>query len=82
MRASDKYYLYLYNDNINSFEKVVGVLTDVLDWTIYQAEQCALIAHENERVCLRSGTFAELSQQSYTLKKAGITAVMLPTKDI
>jgi len=82
MRASDEYYLYLYNDNINSFEKVVSVLTEVLQWTIYQAEQCALIAHENDKVCLRSGTFAELSKQSYTLKKAGVTAIMVPDKDI
>jgi hypothetical protein len=69
----------LYNDNINSFDRVVRTLSKVLNWSVYQSEQCALIAHEKDRTILKSGSYLELRQQSNLLRKAGITATLEPT---
>jgi ATP-dependent Clp protease adapter protein ClpS len=72
------YNLYLYNDSINSFDRIVNVLSKVLDWSVYQSEQCALIAHEKDRTILKRGSYHELKQQSNLLRKAGITATLEP----
>lgn len=81
MRSKDTYNLYLYNDNINSFDKVVKALTRVLDWTCYQSEQCTLMAQEKDRIILKSGSYIELREQSRMLKKMGIIATLEPTTD-
>ncbi len=79
MIDKSNYNLCLYNDNINSFDRVVRTLSKVLDWSVYQSEQCALIAHEKDRTILKSGSYLELRQQSNLLRKAGITATLEPT---
>ena len=71
-----QYRLYLYNDNINSFEKVIRVLTQNLEWTIYQAEQMAMLAHEKERVVLRTDNYIPLLKQSRLLKREGLTVTI------
>jgi ATP-dependent Clp protease adapter protein ClpS len=75
------YDLYLYNDNINPFEKVIGTLMRTLDWTVYQAEQCALMAHEKDRTILKSGSYIELRKHSRILKNAGIVTALERKKD-
>ena len=79
MIDKSNYNLCLYNDNINSFDRVVRTLSKVLNWSVYQSEQCALIAHEKDRTILKSGSYLELRQQSNLLRKAGITATLEPT---
>ena len=74
--AKPKYKLYLYNDNINSFNKIVRILTEVLDWTVYQSEQCALMAHENDKTVLKRGTYTELAKYCKAIKKARIAAAI------
>ena len=72
----NQYKLYLYNDSINSFEKVIRALTQNLDWTMYQAEQMAMLAHEKERIVLRTDNYIPLLKQSRLLKKEGLTVTI------
>ncbi len=44
------YTLCLHNDNINTFAYVINILCDVCKYSLIQAEQCAIIAH-NKGVC-------------------------------
>ena len=37
--------LVLHNDEINTFDYVMGVLVEICDHSITQAEQCATITH-------------------------------------
>ena len=41
--------LILINDNFNSFDYVIDCLTALCDHDMIQAEQCALITHNNGR---------------------------------
>jgi len=76
MNSDVIYNLYLYNDSINSFERVIRSLTQALDWTIYQAEQCAMIAHEKERTVLLTGGYIDLYKHSRRLKAVGLTVAI------
>ena len=52
--------LILINDNYNSFDYVIDCLTALCDHDIIQAEQCALITHNNGRCKIMSSTKSEL----------------------
>jgi ATP-dependent Clp protease adaptor protein ClpS len=52
--------LVLYNDDKNSFMKVKACLIRYCDHFPIQADQCALIAHNNKKVIIKDGDFMEL----------------------
>ena len=52
--------LILINDNYNSFDYVIDCLTALCDHDIIQAEQCALITHNNGRCKIMSSVKSEL----------------------
>jgi len=52
--------LILHNDEVNTFDHVIGVLQDVCNHNKIQAEQCALITHLKGWCEIKRGTLNEL----------------------
>lgn len=52
--------LVLYNDDVNTFDHVIDCLIDYCKHTPIQAEQCALIVHNNGKAVVKSGSLDEL----------------------
>jgi len=52
--------LILYNDEINTIDHVIESLMKCCDHTLYQANQCALIAHYNGKCTIKVGLVEEL----------------------
>lgn len=60
-------YLYILNDNVNSFKKVYAVLMKELEHLPIQAEQCCMIAHNNGKCHVKTGEYIEMLKLQETL---------------
>ena len=69
----DKKNIILYNDHVNTFDHVVDSLVSFCDHTDIQAEQCALIVHNNGKCSVMSGIQDELEPIASILLKLGLT---------
>jgi ATP-dependent Clp protease adaptor protein ClpS len=49
--------LYVYNDNENSFKKIIYAFMLILGHNMTQAEQCALIIHNNGKCCVKRDSY-------------------------
>ena len=72
----DKKQLILYNDDINSFQWVIECLMDILGFTLNQAEQSALLAHERGKIAIKSGDYDTLKPYHEEFGKCGITTAI------
>jgi ATP-dependent Clp protease adaptor protein ClpS len=52
--------LILYNDDHNSFDHVIMSLIKYCSHSMLQAEQCAMIVHNNGKCAIKSGTMEKL----------------------
>jgi ATP-dependent Clp protease adaptor protein ClpS len=66
--------LVLHNDEINTFDYVMGVLVEICDHSITQAEQCATITHFKGKCEVRSGSFSDMKELRYQLISRGLKA--------
>lgn len=66
--------LILYNDDHNSFDHVITCLVKYCKHTELQAEQCALIVHQNGKCDVKSGPKDELVPICTALLDNGLTA--------
>lgn len=66
-------HLYLLDDEVNSFEYVIKALMTVCGHNYYQAEQCAMITHNNQLCHIFSGLGNEPIYMYETLLKHGLT---------
>ncbi len=64
--------LVLYNDDVNSFDNVIDSLVDVLDYNIFQAEQCAIIVHHSGKCELKTSDREDLKPYHLKLKGRGL----------
>jgi ATP-dependent Clp protease adaptor protein ClpS len=55
-----EYMLMLYNDDVHSFDYVIGALIEVCDHTEEQATQCTLIVHYKGSCDIKKGSLKEL----------------------
>jgi ATP-dependent Clp protease adaptor protein ClpS len=69
--------LILYNDNKNSFAKVTACLIRYCEHMPIQAEQCALIAHNNKKVNIKTGDFMELFDMQNNLQKHNLNVELI-----
>ncbi len=53
-KFSEQYSLILWNDDVNSFDDIIDALVDICDHNVFQAEQCATIAHYKGKCSVRS----------------------------
>ena len=67
-----KHHLYIYNDSSHSFNYVWACLMEVLGHQPLQAEQCCLIAHNNNKAHVKSGDIVELLEFEKKLTEKGL----------
>ena len=65
--------LILYNDDINSFQYVMLALSSVLNYTLEQSEQIALIVHNKGKAIIKTGEYLSLKNYYEQLKQLDLT---------
>lgn len=68
--------IVVYNDNVNTFDWVILSLMEVLEHSLHQAEQCALIIHNRGKCGVKAGTHDALKPYRDALTERGIKAVI------
>ncbi|MES2517544.1 MAG: ATP-dependent Clp protease adaptor ClpS [Bacteroidota bacterium] len=66
--------LMVFNDEINTFDFVIGTLIEVCGHTPEQAEQCTLLIHYKGKCSVKKGTFEELAPMRNDICRRGIAA--------
>ena len=69
--------LILYNDDKSSFAKVTACLIRYCEHMPIQAEQCALIAHNNKKVTIKDGDFMEMLDIKNNLENHNLTVELI-----
>ncbi len=64
----------LYNDDVNTFDWVIECLMKYCDHEYLQAQQCALIVHNNGKCRVKNGGFDDLEPVCIALLDAGLSA--------
>jgi ATP-dependent Clp protease adaptor protein ClpS len=72
--------LIVYNDDFNTFEWVIQCFVEVLNHTLEQSEQLALIIHFKGKATVKSGSKAELMPLREGLIDRGLSAVIEEVK--
>ena len=67
-----KYQLILKNDNKNSYDYVMAVLIKVCYHELLQAEQCAIITHNNGQCDIYSGDLDTILEKEAMLEELGL----------
>ena len=66
--------IVLHNDDVNTFDHVIGSLVEVCEHEPIQAEQCAWIVHHNGKCSVKRGTFDQLEPRCTALLDRGLSA--------
>ncbi len=66
--------LWIFNDDVNSFDDVIDSLIEICDHDPIQAEQCAFIAHTKGKCAVKNGEFPILEVMLVALFDRGLTA--------
>ncbi|HXC05445.1 MAG TPA: ATP-dependent Clp protease adaptor ClpS [Bacteroidia bacterium] len=66
--------IILYNDDVNTFDHVIDSLIHYCDHEPEQAEQCALIVHNNGKCAVKNGSYEELVPICSALLDQGLSA--------
>jgi ATP-dependent Clp protease adaptor protein ClpS len=69
--------IVLFNDDVNTFDHVIGTLINVCDHSPVQAEQCALIVHYNGKCTVKTGEYNDLKPRCSKLLEAGLNAELV-----
>ncbi len=72
--GSEKSFLILFNDEINTFEHVIKSLVEVCGHDSVQAEQCALIVHLKGSCEIKTGMKEVLQAMSRSLNAKGLNS--------
>lgn len=74
--ATHGHQIIVWNDEVNTFDWVIITLMEVCGHTQEQAEQCALIIHNNGKYAVKQGTFDELRPMCEAIIDRGINATI------
>jgi len=66
--------IVVYNDDVNSFEHVILCFIKYCNHDLIQAEQCALIIHNNGKCAVKNGTYSKLKPICEALLDNGLRA--------
>ncbi|NNE03728.1 MAG: ATP-dependent Clp protease adaptor ClpS [Eudoraea sp.] len=69
--------IVLFNDDVNTFDHVIGTLINVCDHSPVQAEQCSLIVHYNGKCTVKTGEYNDLKPRCSKLLEAGLNAELV-----
>jgi ATP-dependent Clp protease adaptor protein ClpS len=73
---SEGRFLILHNDDIHSFDYVIGALIEVCDMEAAQAEQCTFLVHYKGKCDIKKGTFGLLKPFKEGLIDHGLNATI------
>ncbi len=68
--------LIVHNDDVNTFDHVIGCLVEICGHDPIQAEQCAWIVHYNGKCSVKRGTFDNLEPRCTALLDRGLSATI------
>jgi len=74
---TDEHDLVVFNDDVNTFEHVAGILVKVCKHTQEQAEQCTFIIHYKGKCAVKKGSRNKLKPMCQSILDAGIQAAIL-----
>jgi len=66
--------IVLHNDDVNSFDHVITCLIAYCNHTATQAEQCALIIHNQGKCSVKTGSIEDLKPICEALQEKGLNA--------
>lgn len=66
--------IVVYNDDVNTFEHVILCFIKYCNHDLIQAEQCALIIHNNGKCAVKNGTYSKLKPICEALLDNGLRA--------
>lgn len=69
--------LYLFNDDVNTFDFVIDSLVEICDHHPEQAEQCAYIVHYKGKCVVKKGPMDVLKPMCDELTRRQLTAKVL-----
>ncbi len=69
--------IVLFNDDVNTFDHVIGTLISICDHSPEQAEQCSLIVHYNGKCTVKTGEYNDLKPRCSKLLEAGLNAELV-----
>jgi ATP-dependent Clp protease adaptor protein ClpS len=75
--VTDVYRLFVFNDDVNTFDWVIETLMDVCKHSPEQAEQCALIVHNKGKCSVKDGDWEELAIMRQEICRRGISAEVI-----
>ena len=73
---SNPYKLILHNDDVNSFDHVIGCLVRICSHEYHQAEQGAQIVHFNGECDIKWGDYDKLSVMKEKLQNSGLSVTI------
>jgi ATP-dependent Clp protease adaptor protein ClpS len=62
MSEEEKFKIVIYNDDVNNFQYIIACLMRYCNHSKEQAEQCALIAHNNKKCDIMNGSYSQMSE--------------------
>jgi ATP-dependent Clp protease adaptor protein ClpS len=68
--------IIVWNDDVNTFDWVIESLIDICEHSIEQAEQCAMIIHNNGKYAVKKGSYKELKPKASALLERGLQATI------
>jgi len=73
---SEGRFLILHNDDVHSFDYVIGSLIDVCEMDATQAEQCTFLVHYKGKCDVKKGTYGLLKPFREGLIERGLNATI------
>ncbi len=69
---SEMHQLIVWNDDVNTFDWVIESLIEICNHSFEQAEQSALIIHNNGKYAVKKGNYEDLEPKATALLDRGI----------
>ena len=66
--------IVLFNDDVNTFDRVIESLVAICNHSHEQAEQCALLVHYKGKCTVKTGSYDELEPLCSRLLEVGLSA--------
>lgn len=75
--TAKEHQIVLHNDDVNTFDHVIGCLIRICDQTAEQAEQCAYIVHYHGKCVVKTGAYEDLKPRCLLLLEEGLSAELV-----
>jgi ATP-dependent Clp protease adaptor protein ClpS len=73
---NETHQLIVWNDDVNTFDWVIESLIDICNHSFEQAEQCAMIIHNNGKYAVKKGDYEDLKPKALALLDRKIQATI------